>query len=33
VTWRQTDVGLSVALPTEYRPNVNYAAALKIELV
>lgn len=33
VTWRQTDAVLSVTLPTEYLPVVNYAAALKIEFV
>lgn len=33
VTWKQTPEGLSIELPKQYRPTVDYAAALKIRIV
>jgi alpha-L-fucosidase len=33
VTWKQTPTGLSIELSKQYKPTVDYAAALKISMV
>ena len=32
VKWKQTAAGLNVTLPKQYKPAVDYAAALKVQL-
>jgi alpha-L-fucosidase len=32
VTWKQTNAGLVVTLPTQYKPKVDYAAVLRVQL-